>query len=334
MHIKRSLLLALLPMSCLAQWSQQVSHTTASLRGISVVNARVAWASGTGGTWLRTIDGGASWQSGQVPGAEKLDFRDVEAFSADHAVLMSVGPGKSSRIYQTADAGLTWTMNFENLEEKGFFDAIAFWDEKHGVLMGDPVDGRIYVALTDDGGATWKRIAMPAAREGEGAFAASGTCLITGKEGKAWIASGGTGGSRVYRSLDWGKTWLDSEAPVRHDKAASGIFSVAFRDGIFGVVVGGDYSSPKEDRDNFAVTADGGKTWRAAPGPKGYRSAVAYLPGTNHLFAAGTTGIDESLDGGKIWRPAVEGNFNALGFAPTGEGFAVGPKGVIWRFGR
>ena len=332
MSLKRFFLFALLPWAVSAQWSPQTSNTTASLRGISVVNAQTAWASGTAGTWLRTLDGGTTWQTGHVPDADKLDFRDIEAFSADHAILMSIGPGESSRIYRTTDGGSNWTMTFKNPEAQGFFDAIAFWDAKRGILMGDPVGGQLYAALTDDGGLTWHRVTMPPAREGEGAFAASGTCLTTGRNGKAWIVSGGTGGSRVYRSSDWGKTWAVSEAPIRHEKAASGIFSIAFFDDLTGVVTGGDYSAPKEDRDNFAVTMDGGKTWQAAPGPKGYRSAIQYVPGTKRLFAAGTTGVDESPDGGRTWKPAAEGNFNALGFASTGEGWAVGPKGVIWHF--
>ena len=124
------------------QWQQQAVKTDADFRGLSVVSADVAWVSGTKGTVCRTTDGGKTWAVGTVPGAEKLDFRDVEAFNENTAYLLSAGPGEDSRVYKTTDGGKTWVAQFRNAEPKAFFDALAFWDEKHGVALSDPVDGR------------------------------------------------------------------------------------------------------------------------------------------------------------------------------------------------
>src|SRR5579859_4491022 len=162
----------------------EISHTTESLRGVSAVSHQVAWASGTHGTYLRTTDAGRTWTPAQVPDAATLDFRGVVAFSADEAFLMSSGPGEQSRIYHTSGGGQHWQLEFTNTNPKGFFDSIAFWDPKHGVVLGDPIPddaGKLHFELleTDDGG-TWHVMSsagMPEAMEGEGAFAASNTSI-------------------------------------------------------------------------------------------------------------------------------------------------------------
>jgi photosystem II stability/assembly factor-like uncharacterized protein len=179
----RLLLTFLLTTTALAQYIQP-SHTTESLRGVSSVSAKTAWASGTHGTYLRTTDAGAHWQAAQVPGAEALDFRAVVAFSADEAFLMSAGPGDQSRIYHTVDAGQHWQLQFKNENPKGFFDSMIFLDRTHGVALGDPVPdetGKLkFELLTTEDGQTWQSIPpaqLPPAVEGEGAFAASNSCL-------------------------------------------------------------------------------------------------------------------------------------------------------------
>src|SRR5438105_3448232 len=128
-------LLGLCDSVSLAQWQQQTIDSDADFRGLCAVSAKVAWVSGTKGTYGRTRDGGKTWSVGTVPGAAKLDFRDVEAFVETTAYLLSVGPGEDSRIYKTTDGGKTWTMQFKNSDSKAFFDAIAFWDEKNGVAL-------------------------------------------------------------------------------------------------------------------------------------------------------------------------------------------------------
>jgi photosystem II stability/assembly factor-like uncharacterized protein len=182
----RPLLTLVLAATALAQSAPKTltSHTTESLRGVSAVSQKIAWASGTRGTYLRTIDGGRTWQAAQVPGAPTLDFRAVVAFSADEAFLMSAGPGDQSRIYHTSDAGQHWSLQFIATNPKAFFDSVAFWDPTHGILLGDPIPDesgklKFELLLTDDG-RTWHALPpaqLPPAEESEGAFAASNTCL-------------------------------------------------------------------------------------------------------------------------------------------------------------
>jgi photosystem II stability/assembly factor-like uncharacterized protein len=308
------------------QWVIQDSGTQAGLRGVSVVNAQVVWASGSGGTWLRTVDGGATWHSGKVPGAEDLDFRGIQAFSAKSAVVMSAGPGEKSRIYKTSDAGAHWRLVFTNPDAKGFWDAIVFRGAKHGVLAGDAVDGAIAVFTSEDGGEHWTRRRMPAAKDGEGAFAASNTSLaMRGKT--VWF---GSSGARVFRSADGGVKWTVAATPVRKNSNSSGIFSVAFANDRDGVAVGGDYAKDAEPEHNIAVTADGGRTWtEPAGGPAGFRSAALWLPDVKSWVVTGTSGSDWGV-GGK-WTKFDSAAFNALGGKSSAAIWAVGPRGRVAR---
>lgn len=264
----------------------QFSHSNESLRGVSAVSRQVAWASGTHGTYLRTVDGGRRWTPAQVPDAGSLDFRAVVAFSADEAFLMSAGPGEQSRIYHTRDAGKHWLLQFTNTNPKGFFDSIAFWDSTHGVVLGDPIPDesgklKFEILLTDDG-QNWRPVPtaqLSDAMDGEGAFAASNTCLAlvpSASDANVWFATGGKA-ARVFHSADRGQTWQVFDTPVVHGLDSAGIFSIAFRDAMHGVIAGGDYKHPKEDGPNLAFTEDGGKTWTLSElHPLAYFSAVAY----------------------------------------------------------
>jgi photosystem II stability/assembly factor-like uncharacterized protein len=309
-------------------WALQQTQTTASLRGLAAVNDRIVWASGTGGTFLRTTDGGATWTPGRVPGAEKLDFRDVHAVDAQTAYLMASGTGAQSRIYKTVDGGRTWTLQFTNPDTDGFFDAIAFWDAERGIVMGDSVGGRIAVFTTADGGAHWERREGPAALPKEGGFAASGTCLIATGSRDAWL---GSTAARIFHSTDAGRTWTVVETSVRHDSASAGIFSLAFSDEQHGIAVGGDYTKPESTEHNIAVTSDGGRTWTEPTGhpPSGFRSAVTWVPARKAWIALGTNGADISRDGGVTWERFSGDAFNAVSFAPSGMGWAAGPKGAV-----
>ncbi|MBS1791490.1 MAG: glycosyl hydrolase [Acidobacteria bacterium] len=319
------------------QWVEQSSGTTVRFRGVSAVSANVAWASGANGTYARTIDGGKTWQAAVVPGAEKLDFRDVEAFDANTAYLLSIGPGQASRIYKTTDGGKNWALQFTNQNPKAFFDAIAFWDANNGLAVSDPVDGRFVVIHTSDGGKSWIPVspeAMPAALEGEGAFAASGTCLITQGKTNAWFVTGGAKTARVFRSVDKGKTWYAANTPIKTGNAASGIFSVAFKDASTGIAVGGDYQKEKEAIDHLAVSHDGGRNWALVKnsGLKEFRSAITWI-GTETLVTVGPSGSDMSLNDGVAWNRIGAEGFHAFSFSRRGEvGWAVGEKGRIAKF--
>ena len=247
-----------------ATWTSQQSGTKARFRGVCAVSADVVWASGTGGTFARTTDGGKTWKASIVAGASALDFRDLHAFDAQTACLLASGPGEMSRIERTTDGGQTWKNVFTNRQPKGFFDAIAFWDKSRGIALGDPVDGRFQVLLTTDGGLTWNLLphaTSPVAVSGEGAFAASGTCLVVAGDGLAWFGTGGGPAARVFRSSDFGRSWKAADTPVRCDSASSGIFSLAFADADHGWAVGGDYKLSDDPKNVLATTTDGGATW-------------------------------------------------------------------------
>jgi photosystem II stability/assembly factor-like uncharacterized protein len=323
-----------------AQWLPQPSRTDARLRGLCVVNPKVIWASGTKGTYLQTSDGGNVWKASAVPGASDLDFRDLHAFDDKTAHLLAIGSGDKSRIYRTTDGGNSWVLSFQNRDPKGFLDALAFWDADHGIALGDPINGRFMILTTDDGGVSWQRepgAALPPVIEGEGAFAASGTCLVVQGKQNVWFGTGGGKVSRVFRSVDRGRSWTPHETAVRAGNASSGIFSLAFRDANNGVAIGGDYKRPEQSDRIASSTADGGRTWSTLhrPGPRGYRSCIVIVPDTagKTLVTVGPSGSDFSTDGGASWQPLGELGFHAVGF--TGlldSGWAVGENGSIARY--
>ncbi|HWY21610.1 MAG TPA: hypothetical protein VNX26_10350 [Candidatus Acidoferrum sp.] len=354
----RLLLPLLLAATTLAQSAPQtrLSRTTEGLRGVSAVSRNIAWASGTHGTYLRTTDG-SIWIPDHVPGAESLDFRSVVAFSADEAFLMSAGPGDQSRIYHTADRGRHWQLQFTNSNPKGFFDSMVFWDPTHGIVLGDPIPDetgklKFELLITNDG-QTWTHIPpaqLPPAIEGEGAFAASNSCLAilgTSIDLNVWFATGGKA-ARVFHSSNRGQTWQVFDTPILHGPDSAGIFSIAFRDRSHGVIVGGDYKHPDQDGPNLAFTSDGGKTWTLSKIiPQSYYSAVAYdhrhrnrkskdleeNQADVRLFIVGPKFVYDfrpPKDPTRISpRKKSDSQFNAVSPYPEGGALVVGPKGTI-----
>lgn len=319
-----------------ALWAPQKSGVEAQLRGLAVRDGKNAWASGEKGTVLRTRDG-EKWEKLAVPGGGELDFRDVEALDAATVILMSAGTGGASRIYRSTNGGAAWTLMHTNPDPQGFYDAIAFWDSRRGIVLGDPVDGRFTVRLTEDGGATWRAPppgSIPVALPGEGAFAASGSCLTVRRGGdEAWFVTGGARVSRVFRTKDGGLSWSAAAVPVPAGNASSGLFSVAFLDARRGFVSGGDYKRPELEALNGARTEDGGRTWKPSPvAPSGFFSALAALPwDPESLFAVGPGGSAVSRDAGRTWSSVDQTPLNAVAFADR-TGWAVGPKGTIVRY--
>lgn len=321
-------------------WAPQASGTTAEFRGLSAPSADVVWASGTRGRYARSTDGGHTWAVDSVPDTGSLDFRAVFAASAARAWLMSAGPAEQNQaqIFRTDDAA-RWTRQFATRDSGVFLDALAFWDDQHGIAMGDPLRGRLFILVTDDGGTTWSRVDMsnaPPVLPGEAAFAASGTCLAVQGASNVWIGTGGGARARVFHSSDRGRTWTVAETPVKAGTSASGIFSVAFADAEHGVVVGGDYTKPRGLSDNVALSDDGGTTWRRGSGPlpQGYMSGVAFVPGTRgrSLVAVGLGGTARSDDRGESWSMIDSVGYNSVTFASPTAGWAVGPRGRISRW--
>ncbi|MDP9491909.1 MAG: oxidoreductase, partial [Actinomycetota bacterium] len=154
-------------------WQLTPTGSPARLRGLSAVSERIAWTSGSLGTVLRTTNKGATWQSVGPPGTENLQFRDIEAFDADTALILSIGNGPDSRIYRTTNAGRSWSLVFVNDEPQAFYDCMAFFDKHRGLALSDPVNGRFRILATNDGGRSWHVVDadMPPALPAEFAFA-------------------------------------------------------------------------------------------------------------------------------------------------------------------
>ena len=326
-----------------AQWEKISVPTQAGLRGLSVVNEKIVWASGTEGTVIRTLDAGKTWTVMTVAGAEKLDFRGIRAFDDKVAVIISSGPAENgeARIYRTVDGGKSWKQVLEEKRAGIFFDAVAFWDSRHGIVLSDPVDGKFALFTTDDGGATWTQlppVALPPALPKEGAFAASNSCLVVRGTSNVWFATGGASVARVFRSADRGKSWQVAETPMHPANASSGIFSLAFQDAKNGVAVGGDYQHPEgANLPNMMRSHDGGKSWQAGEptNPPGvYFSSVTPLNGYKALgvfAAAGTKGVRLFADG---WQKGFDQNVNAAAVSKNGKGvWVVGPNGTVAQIG-
>jgi photosystem II stability/assembly factor-like uncharacterized protein len=321
----------------LPRWQEQRSGTPARLRGVSAVDEKVVWASGSNGTLLRTVDGGAQWQASVVPGAADLDFRDVQGVDANTAYLLSIGEGEKSRIYKTTNGGNTWQLQFTNREPKGFFDGFAFWDANNGIAFSDPVGGRFLIIRTTDGGATWKEIPrenMPAALPDEAAFAASGTSIAVAGTNDVWIATGG-GAARVFHSTDRGLTWSVANTPIVSGSPSAGIFSIYAPSPQRVFIVGGDYQKEKESSLNFARSTDGGKTWVRGPQLPGYRSAIHAASGGDAgvYVAVGPSGTDFIRPAGGPWVSTGTVGYDAVSFPPgLAAGWAVGQGGRIARW--
>jgi hypothetical protein len=347
--------------SAQAQWDITTpAPTTADLRGIDNVGKGVAWASGTNGTVLRTEDDGYMWQQCTVPpGAEHLDFRGIQGFDANTAIVMSSGKGDLSRLYKTTDGCQTWTLLFTDPEPEGFWDALVTENRGDGmVLLGDPV--RSHFALWQVFIQPNAKIAVeaikhrPKAGKSEGVFAASNTALVVQDAyTNFWFATGGKDGSRVYHTdfhyLDELSftTWGCGRVPIGSKTASSGTFSLAFRATLpisaiqptyIGVAVGGDYLRQEDPVRTAAFSSDNGETWSPAhTPPHGYRSAVAYDVPTKTWITVGPNGTDVSTDDGRNWRALrpdsavheaadADQHWNALSLP-----FAVGPHGRIGR---
>ncbi len=322
-------------------WKVTQHSSKASFRGVHVVgDGSNVWASGSKGTILNSNDHGTTWNDVSPDGAEEFDFRDIHGFDGQHAVAMAVG--SPARIYRTENAGRQWTLVYEDDRPEIFLDAMAFWDAENGIAFGDPIDGKVIVLLTEDGGRSWQELAkekQPASLSGEGGFAASGTCLCL-QEQNVFIGLGGARQAgdpltaRILKSADRGQTWQALDSTLA-SAAASGVFSIVFVDEQNGVAVGGTYDQPTDTSNHISITNDGGQTWtRPDSIPAGYRSCVFKVPNPDgepvRLIAIGKTGADYSNDMGRSWKPIDTTGFYAADSCNLGKTvIAVGSDGRI-----
>jgi photosystem II stability/assembly factor-like uncharacterized protein len=334
---KTILLLLLFAIHCMKAQSPGMhtltSGTKTSLRGLSVVNDNVVWVSGSNGTIGRSTNGGKNWKWMIVKGFEKTEFRDIEAFDANTALIMGIA--EPAYILKTIDGGNTWKVVYENKTKGMFLDAMDFVDSRMGIVIGDPVNGKVFMARTDDTGNTWQEVSAtkrPSADSGEAFFAASGSNVRLFANEDYFMVSGGTR-SRLFTNESAG------ELSIIQGKESTGANSIdIFDDGMplkpgnRMIIVGGDFSADSLVEKNCLYSTNGGKTWNEPKvPPHGYRSCVEFLS-RRDVLACGLNGVDYSKDGGRTWRLISKEGFHVCRIARIGTAvYLAGENGKVAR---
>jgi photosystem II stability/assembly factor-like uncharacterized protein len=299
------------------------SGTKTSLRGLSVVSDQVIWVSGSGGNVGRSVDGGRTWQWTIVKGFEKRDFRDIEAFDDQTAVIIAIA--EPAHILKTTDGGKNWKIVFTDSTKGMFLDAMDFLNKKRGIVVGDPIHDTVFLATTEDGGDSWRRSAVGIkVQEGEAFFAASGTNIRYHPDGSFSLVSGG----KASRLLGPRRTQVLDIIQGREMTGANSLATWHQQ----AVIVAGDYENNKDTTKNCVLSSDGMKNWRApATPPHGYRSCVAYIT-RDQLICCGTSGVDISRDRGMNWQPISAESYHVCQKAKKGKAFFLaGSNGKIAR---
>ena len=327
-------------------WKDIETSCKSNLYGLHVTNKDIIWASGDDGTVLQSSNGGTSWRTSKVEDPDYPDgplLCDIHGF--DEATAIAISAENPAKIYRTTNGGLRWKAMLEYPGDKVFFRSLSFWDDRRGIVMGKPIDGRMLMLRTSDGGVVWKRLKTehrPLMNSGEAAMVSNGSNMESKGEQTLVVGLGGATNesrenSRVLISKDFCRSWVSGSVPVRRSETG-GVYSVHFATEKDGVVIGGDAKNPKSNDRIYAVTSDGGRTWGVpspAVPPSGFRSCVAqYVDGNEiKLVAVGPNGSDLSTDLGNKWRKVSEKGFRVVNFAPNGKvGFAAGDDGRIARW--
>ncbi|MHA4737746.1 WD40/YVTN/BNR-like repeat-containing protein [Dyadobacter sp. MSC1_007] len=343
-----TLLIQMSPGVVNAQWKVIDIKTKIHMRAVHAISPTSCWIGGTRGTVLKTTNGGKTWLTFKVAGADSLDFRDIHAFDKEVAIAMSAGESEKdkAKIYRTEDGGESWKLVYQTTQSGVFLDGIDFWDKNKGICLGDPVQGRMFILTTEDGGQSWQELAVakrPAMEPGEACFAASGTSIRTNGKGNVFIGTGGGKMARVFRSEDYGQNWHVTATPLPAGPT-SGIFGLKFWSKKNGMAVGGDYKKTTDSTQNVLLTDDGGITWKLSgmTKPAGLKECVDIYHKTNAtwngdtqirsdnyaLVASGPSGSSVSLDRGKTWNSLGKEGFHSLSFAGN-VGYGVGANGLI-----
>ena len=315
----------------IGDYKEYIVSGNPSLRGVDVVDDKIVWVSGNNGTYARSIDAGDSWKCGKINSDTLVDFRDIQAFNAESAIVASAG--SPAKIYKTSDGGNSWRLVYENCDSSIFINSIDFYDSKNGYAWSDPINNEFFVIRTIDDGETWDTIdvkKLPKPLYKEAGFAASGTSIISNCDGLVILVTGGNK-ARIIQSCDYGSSWEAIDTPIKVGDSSFGIYSIGAIDDKTFVVAGGSWQKPDEANSNVAISKDGGKNWLLTKSfPSGFRSCIKYLNMAKILLTCGTNGVDISTNLGDSWEKTTLGGYNTLDFSPD-EKFLVfaGSNGKI-----
>lgn len=307
------------------QLGEGVILNKTSFRGLSVVDDDVIWVSGSRGTVARSVNGGKSFEYKQLKGYEKSDFRDIEAFDDKRAIIMS--SGTPAYILKTVDGGQSWKEVYKNIDSAYFLDAMDFWGEQRGILVGDPINGHFLLMETTDGGDTWQQLdtsRTPRAFEGEAVFAASGTSLrCWGKSEFGFV----TGGSHSRIFIHSKGQYEEERTNIQYGKNTRGAFSMCRQD-FFGIaLVGGDYVCDTCVTKNSFIISPKTVYSKYPTDVKGYRSGIEIL-NAKMAIACGTSGSDIYFN--NTWQNISEESFHVVRKAKKGKSvFLAGSRGKI-----
>ena len=316
--------------------TEQHSGTDALLIAMSILDENKVWMSGTKSTFMRTKDGGNSWELFSHPEIDTFQYRDIHAFDEGSVVLLSIGEGANSQIHLFSASG-GWKVAFVMDHPKGFLNSIDFWDDEIGLAYGDSFDGKPYLMKTEDGGRTWDRIdpeVLPDAPEGEGGFASSGSCISVQPGGLAWVGTGAGGSARVLKTSDYGQSWTSFETPIVKGDAA-GITSIHFRNNNHGLIAGGDLANTDTYTENLAFSIDGGESWVLTEPPETtgafYGSDLIGMKGKTIVVACGPNGADMTFDAGQTWNTISTEDLWVADLHEDGYGWLAGREGKIFK---
>jgi photosystem II stability/assembly factor-like uncharacterized protein len=295
-------------------------NSKTSIRGLSVVNDDIIWASGSNGYVGRSTDAGKTWNWIRVPNFEKTEFRSIRAVDDKVAIVMA--SGEPGYIVRTEDGGEHWLTVYTNKTPGIFLDAMSFWNDRLGIVVGDPIKGKFVVARTYDGGKTWHDLdpeTYPDAADGEALFAASGTC-IRALDCHSYFVTGGMK-ARLYNESE------SFDLPIYQGANTAGANSIALKNNMHFIVVGGDFTKPELTDKNCIITRDGGKTWiYPEKPPHGYRSCVEYVA-RRCWITCGINGVDITEDDGKTWNSVSTESYNVCRQARKGAAIYLAGSG-------
>tara|TARA_R110002050_G_scaffold109799_1_gene221392 strand:- start:122506 stop:123555 length:1050 start_codon:yes stop_codon:yes gene_type:complete len=314
----------------------EFSFPNTSIRAIEVVNDSTVWFAGSNGFWGYTQDNGANWHTQQFTIDSIIpEFRSISVTKSGAIFLVSIV--EPAAIFKSSDMGEHWDMVYTDTNTNAFFDAIDFWDTQNGILLGDAINGCFHVALTTDGGDSWKRVAcenLPVALSGENPYAASNTNIST-SDSNAWFGTGGTNQSRVFHTSNYGKSWQVNSTPIVAGKKMTGIYSVHFTDNQTGLVAGGNWEEVTDTTSTFAITHDGGGSWMKISNSIGFISCIQFLPNSQtEIFAlrgrarGGNSVMAYSPDSGTTWQTFPNSNYLAIQFASPKKAWVSGNEKI------